>query len=83
MTGTRLSHRQAAQMMCVAPNTLYDWRSRGRREHGVACGDHGPRWHTYPNGRFWYYEAADVEAYMASHSLTMTRTLPRDEVVAR
>ena len=28
---TRLSHRQAAQMMCVAPNTLYDWRSRGRR----------------------------------------------------
>lgn len=48
---TRLSHRQAAQMMCVAPNTLYDWRSRGRREHGVPCGDHGPRWHTYPNGR--------------------------------
>lgn len=80
---TRLSHRQAAQMMCVAPNTLYDWRSRGRREHGVPCGDHGPRWHTYPNGRFWYYEAADVEDYMASHSLTMTRTLPRDEVVAR
>lgn len=79
---TRLSHRQAAQMMCVTPATLYDWRSRGRREHGVPCGDHGPQWHAYPSGRFWYYETSDVEAYMASHSMIMTRTLPRDEVMS-
>lgn len=76
----RLSNSEAAELMRLSPNTLNDWRSRGRRKHGVPCGDHGPRWHTHLNGRFWYYESADIEDYMRTHSMTMTRTLPRDEV---
>lgn len=76
---TRLTHRQAADLMCVSSATLYDWRCRGRRDSS-GKDDHGPQWHAFPNGRFWYYEAADVEDYMEKHSITMTRTLTKEEL---